>query len=111
MADALAKRVAELSQDDKKALTEALDAHSSITVRSAMDLGDGPRGTISSALTTALRPDAQVAFEVRPDLIGGIEVVAGAYRLDWNVSNSLSALAKQLGGPEPGSVEGAVSLR
>jgi hypothetical protein len=52
------------------------------------------RGTIQRALNETFSADVRVRFEIAPDLVSGIELVANEQKVGWNISAYLASLEK-----------------
>ena len=86
-------------------LASGLDAGAPrATVRTAFEPSALQRETLRGAVGTALSPGRKdatgstidVVFETAPDLLGGIELVVGGRKLEWNVSEYMDALEQVL---------------
>ena len=89
------RRVDELSEDDRQLLAEAATRSGGVVVRSAFEIV-GERADTIRARVAAMVPDVSVRFETLPDLIAGIELVAGERTVGWSLHSYLSALEAQL---------------
>jgi F-type H+-transporting ATPase subunit b len=74
-----------------KALTTASEP---AVVRSAFDLPPEQRATIQKALDETFTVDIHVRFETAPNLVSGIEFVAGGQKVAWSIADYLGALEK-----------------
>ncbi len=93
MSDVFIRRLKAMNDDDKKRFGEALkSAPAPSVVRTAFDLGAGPRLTLQAALNQTFSDDIHLTFETAPALIGGIELMAGGQKLAWSIDDYLSSL-------------------
>lgn len=70
--------------------------HSSdIVIRTAFPISPDDKATLSEDLTTRTQAKS-IRFEVEPDLICGIELVAGDHKLQWNVDNYLETMERSI---------------
>jgi F-type H+-transporting ATPase subunit b len=87
------RRLRELSGSAKAGLADALKtAANAALVHSAFELPETQRTAIRDALRETFAADIQVRFESSPALLSGIELTAGAQKLEWTISGYLSAL-------------------
>lgn len=92
------RRLRALDEPARHSLAAALGkAPAHAVVRSAFDLPDAQRAAIRAALGECLGIDAAPAFETAPELVGGIEFIAGGQKLAWNVDHYLDALEHAAG--------------
>ena len=98
------KRLGELKEAEAKAIGEMDARASSPVLRSAFELRPSQRASLEQAITSLLHSESSPRFEVSPDLLMGLELVTGGYKLPWNGSNSLRQLeeeAAEVLEPEP----------
>jgi len=62
-------------------------------VRSAFELSPEQRAVIQHAVNETFSADVHVQFEVAPDLVSGIELVAGGQKVGWTIASYLESLA------------------
>lgn len=65
-------------------------------IRSAFELPARQRAAIQKAVTAAFDADLDLQFETAPDLVSGIELVAGGQKLAWSISDYLKTLEKSV---------------
>lgn len=70
--------------------------HGEVVVYSAFDLTDNQREQIRSALNARLPSAASPRFERDDDLICGVALRVGSYRIGWNLDQYLDALERDL---------------
>ncbi len=97
MAEVLMQRLRALDGQAKTDFAAALrTAKTPPTVGSAFALPDGSQGAIREVLRTSFSFDAPLRFEVRPDLVCGIELSADGQTVAWNVDAYLQSLRKEI---------------
>jgi F-type H+-transporting ATPase subunit b len=67
-----------------------------IVVRTAFNLSPEDRHTLEKACGQKFKPDRQLSFDLRPDLISGIELTVDGYKLTWDISDYLASLEKNV---------------
>lgn len=96
------RRLHSLSETDRAGLRRlAADGDDAaaprvLTVRSAFELSPAQRANIERELRRELPDDGSIRFEQRPELIGGIELVANGYRMRWSIEDYLGSLREQI---------------
>lgn len=68
----------------------------SMTVRSTFSIEDDLRDRVVSALRRTLAEDLEVTFETSSDLLCGVEVTTGGYRIAWDVGDYLDRLEERV---------------
>ncbi len=95
MCDVFIDRLRNMDPESKAGLGKALaTASEPAVVRSAFDLPPAQRAAIQKALNEALSADTHVRFETAPNLVSGIEFVAGGQKVAWSIADYLGALEK-----------------
>jgi F-type H+-transporting ATPase subunit b len=115
VADAFIKRLRTLSPEEKASLAStarlpvaALSAKPAMTaaaaagtagilIRSAFDLPATQQNAIKAAIKEILETRIPVRFEARPDLIGGIELIANGHKVTWKIAGYLASLEEEIG--------------
>lgn len=93
LAQMFIRRLRELDGPAKSDLARVLKTTPGPAVlRSAVDLPDEQRTAIGKAIKESFSDDIQVRFETAPDLIGGIELVAGGQKVTWSIAGYLAAI-------------------
>ncbi|MET3900934.1 F-type H+-transporting ATPase subunit b [Devosia sp. UYZn731] len=64
------------------------------TIRSAFDLPAKQHAAIQKAINDAFGSAVNLRFETAPELVSGIELVAGGQKLAWSISDYLKTLEK-----------------
>lgn len=91
------ERIRELSGSDSRQLREgAAASDGGVEVRSAFDISGEQRERISSAVAGQLGHGAEIRFTNSSDLICGIELRAGSWKLAWNVDAYLKGLEESV---------------
>ena len=87
------KKLRELDNSDRNLLESALKlSHNQIRLRSASELGPPIQNIIVNAVDEMYASKISVQFEVDPELIGGIELIAHGYKLAWNISDYITSM-------------------
>lgn len=96
------QRLKNLSADEKKNLSTALDTPKSIpTFRTSMILTSAQKALLTSALHEILPAAESPKFEVSGSMIGGIELVTEGQKIAWSISDYVSSLQTTLSGKDP----------
>jgi F-type H+-transporting ATPase subunit b len=121
MTEAFIRRLHTLSPDEKSQLAVALqaggvesghapafqassqaagqgspDATAAILVRSALKLPEEQQEKIYVTLREILQEEVLLNFEPEPNLISGIEMIAGGYKVAWSVAGYLTSLEEEV---------------
>lgn len=95
MIEMFIRRLRELGSKEKEKLVSMLKSSPiPVLVRSAFDLPPAQRALIEGAIKETLSTDAQVSFEVVPDLVGGIELTMQGQKIAWSIADYLASLEK-----------------
>jgi F-type H+-transporting ATPase subunit b len=95
MCDVFVSRLRTMDGKVKASLANALKTASEPSViRSAFDLPAAQHAAIQNALNVTFSADVKVRFETAPDVISGIELIAGGQKLAWSIADYLGALEK-----------------
>lgn len=97
--DAFVRRLHSLSDADRERLRVALATPGSpisVTLRTAFELSPSQRTAIEAALKEVVPGMGPLRYERASTLIGGAELVAGGYRLDWNMDGYLRDLHRKV---------------
>jgi F-type H+-transporting ATPase subunit b len=91
--DVFTQRLRELGGEEKATLLAAIKAASEPTlVRSAFDLSREQRTAVGSAVDETFESEVRLRFETAPELISGIELIAGGQKLAWSIEDYLGSL-------------------
>jgi len=66
--------------------------HHVITIFSSFTIPDDRKEYLTAAIREQIASDAEIQFEIKPDLICGIELRDRGYKISWNVENYLREL-------------------
>jgi F-type H+-transporting ATPase subunit b len=69
-----------------------------VTIRTAFAIPTALQATVEKQIKDKLSPDAQIQFEVNPDLISGIEIRSDGQKFAWSISDYLNSLEKEIEG-------------
>lgn len=93
----LIRQIRELKEPEKSQFTQALNAQSPAPViRSAYKISAEQRQQIELALKELFGVVAAIKYEVKPELVSGIELSANGKRMAWNISGYLDSLSESL---------------
>lgn len=86
-------RFKELNYNEKGLLMAALKSTSNVVVvRSAFELTKNLQTAIKTAINLNFSVEPEFKFETTPNLVSGIELVAGGYKVVWNIDDYLGSL-------------------
>ncbi|HEC59415.1 MAG TPA: F0F1 ATP synthase subunit B [Methylophaga sp.] len=87
------KRLKSLDDVEKMQLSaQSKDAVSAIIIRSAFELAEAERTSLTEVVQTTLSTDNAVQFEIEPELISGIQLIGSGHKIAWNTADYLSSL-------------------
>lgn len=87
------KQLQSLDDAEKASLcTHSKDANCPIIIRSAFELHEVERTSLTQAVQVTLSINNTVQFEIEPNLISGIELISSGHKIAWNIADYLSAL-------------------
>jgi len=97
MSEVFLGRLGEIEEADRQALAAAVKgSEEGLVVRSAFDLPVETQKKISRAIGQRLGLGEQVRFLTSPEIVGGIELRAGGYKIAWSLKDHLDSLAADL---------------
>jgi F-type H+-transporting ATPase subunit b len=97
MCEVFTHHLQELSGKAKVDLVTALATSADpVLVRSAFALSSAQQSTVHQALQKISSTPMQLQFEMAPDLIGGIEVIANGNKVAWSIADHLTSLEKDI---------------
>lgn len=94
----LAQRLRALDPAQKAGLAQALGSGASVAVRSAFALPLAQQSAIQAALEETFATQVQVQYDTRPELVSGIEVIAGGWKFSWNIADYLLSMKQNIAG-------------
>lgn len=93
MAEVFTQRLRDLDPEARADLAKALKSSANTAlVRSAFELPPARRDALQQALDETFPPGIQISFETRPEVIGGIELIANGWKLAWNIADFLASM-------------------
>ncbi len=98
MGAVLAQRLRALAPEQKAGLAQALGSGASVGVRSAFALPVAQQSAIQAALEETFATQVQVQYDTRPELVSGIEVMAGGWKFSWNIADYLLSMRQNIAG-------------
>lgn len=91
------QRIKALKATEKKQFMEAFKGDSTpLMVRSAYELPEKQRNVIKDAIHNILGTKAKFEFEIKPELISGIELSTNGYKMAWSIARYLDSLEKSI---------------
>jgi F-type H+-transporting ATPase subunit b len=95
--DRFIARLRSLSAEERAQLRAQLQRgeHGAV-VRSAFPMQAAQRASLETSLLQVLGIAAPIEFNVAPDLVGGIELLANGYKVEWTLASFLSGLQTRL---------------
>ena len=96
LVDAFLQRLPGLPEEERKAIAPLPDQEQRIVVRSAFEIPEDRRGPIRDAIHAHVAEGLDVAFETSPEVLCGIELLAGGRKLAWSMDNYLDRLEEDL---------------
>lgn len=95
--NAFLKRLQNMNSKERKAVMEFYETPGQqVTVRSAFEIPADMRQRIQETLKGLTGRDANVKFEVSPELVAGIEMTANSLRIAWSIDSYLEGLKVDL---------------
>lgn len=88
------RRLKTMDADAVAQMTAALNSQHSpkASVRSAFDVPEKQQVAIRKAIKDTFASDAAIEFQTAPELVGGIELIAGGQKLGWSIADYLVAM-------------------
>ncbi len=83
-------------QEKKRLLSEMNKVTGHIKVRSALELPPNQKEAIENTLKTNFAVKTGIAYEVTGNTAGGIELIAGGYKIVWSIEDYLQSLEKSI---------------
>jgi F-type H+-transporting ATPase subunit b len=113
LTEVFADRLHNLKDKERDEIKSSLQTPSKpLMVQSAFELAGPQRSKIQEALKPFIREGDQIDFEVKPNLVSGIELTANDQRIGWNIDEYLEALTQSAAALlEPKSKTDPVTLK
>jgi F-type H+-transporting ATPase subunit b len=93
MAEVFLQRLRDLKDEERQKLKDCLPASQKpMVVRSTFNPSDQQKVAIGDAIKTLIGDATTATFETKPDLICGIELVAGGQKIAWSIADYLTDL-------------------
>jgi F-type H+-transporting ATPase subunit b len=97
MIDVFIRNLCESDIEEKERLASMFKSQDTpVLVRSAFDLSAAQRATIEGAVKGTFATEAQVRFEIVPDLVSGIELTLQGQKIAWSIADYLASLEKDV---------------
>ncbi|MEO7916416.1 MAG: F0F1 ATP synthase subunit delta [Dokdonella sp.] len=97
MTDLFVHKVGALKGPAKTAIAKMVASSTGpATIRSAFDLPAKQHTAIQKAINEAFAGEVELRFVTAPELVSGIEFVAGGQKLAWSISDYLKSLEKSV---------------
>lgn len=91
------KQLDDLKDDERNHLKQSFKSDTNpVLVKSAFSLPTELQNKIKIAVNKILESETTFEFEVKPNLIAGIEMTANGYKLAWSISEYLNSLKKNM---------------
>ena len=97
VAETFGRRLGSLDDKSRAQFQELLRGSQAPVVRSAFVLSDPQKSSITDALKPFIGDGTKIAFETKPELIAGIELIANGCKIAWSISEYLGDLSDALG--------------
>lgn len=90
------QRLTALGSEERLILKNSVNvAEKAILIKSTFDVEAGQRNELADVINEIIGETLDVSFEMKPELISGVELVTDGYRLSWNLEEYLSHLSKK----------------
>lgn len=96
LVDVFLQRLKTIPQKEKDDLAAVLLVSPTLQIRSAFEIPEKLRIKIKTVLQEAFNKEFNIDFVVLPDLIGGIELLASAQKISWNIADYFVTLERQI---------------
>lgn len=90
------RRLKTLGNIEKEKLLAAIGSSNNALIISAFEVSISNKAVIESAVNSVLASELSFRYETAPDIVSGIELVVGGYKLSWNISDYISSLENNL---------------
>ena len=91
------QKIQDLKEEEKiKFATALMNDDKTILVKSAVDLSASSKAALEKALGEMNKKESKFQYQLAPDLVSGIEIDTGEYKLSWNIQSYLDKLQKSI---------------
>jgi F-type H+-transporting ATPase subunit b len=94
IADVFIRRLQGLDDRQRAEFQAGPPSSGAAVVRSAFALADPQRTAVAEAVHPLLPEGTALAFETKPELVGGIELAAGGQKIGWSIADYLASLTR-----------------
>lgn len=92
------RRLQVMGSEEKKDLGKTIGAKgATVLLKSAFALSPGQREEIKKETDELFNVQTRMQFKTDPDLIGGIELVAGGHKITWNIDDYITSFEESVG--------------
>ena len=67
-----------------------------VVINTAFEINQETRGRVEQAIKQSLGGEAEIEYRVTPEIISGIEMIAGSFKLVWSIQSYLDEFQKEL---------------
>jgi F-type H+-transporting ATPase subunit b len=97
MAEVFIKRIKKLDSKEKELLLSAINkVRGEVILRSAFELPSNHKTALVNMLKKDFFSDAKIRFETSLNLVSGIELIAGGYKVVWSIDDYLVSLEEDI---------------
>jgi F-type H+-transporting ATPase subunit b len=90
-------RLSHLTEDDRRQFAGYFEAsRNTVVIRSAFELPDALRRTITEAVRDNFAIDGPLRFETNSAVLGGIELLTNGHKISWSINGYLASLEESL---------------
>jgi F-type H+-transporting ATPase subunit b len=95
--DVFIQHLKNLNENEKKDLNSALTKSTTpVTVRSTFDITATQQPALEQSIKEVSGAISKFKFQTVPELISGIELIAGGYKIAWSISEYLESVKKSI---------------
>lgn len=97
MTDVFIAQLENMDSNEKGIMLSGIEkVRSNVILRCTFELPTVQQSKIIEILKKELVKDIKITFETAPDLLSGIELIAGGHKLVWNINDYLISLEKSI---------------
>lgn len=97
IAEMFIKQLRNFEGEEKELLASAIKSSRQVQVQSVFELLPAQRDAIERTVKEKLAIETKFKFEIVPELVSGIELIANGYKVSWNIADYISLLEKNVG--------------